>query len=215
VLPNFVPSQAPNEAFDPALLAQLPERFILFVGDLSHDKGVDVILKAYARLDGPPPLVLIGRPCADTPKRLPPNAFMYYKWPHASIMEAWRRSLFGLAPSTWGEPCGTVVLEAMGARRAVIASDIGGLPDMVRHEETGLLVQPNDAAALQAAMQALLANEDWMTRLGEAGYQRLRHFSANTVVPQIEGVYRELLERRQRAGSRAPLDASTDKPRDG
>src|SRR5262249_9880835 len=138
-----------------------------FVGDLSHDKGVDVIVKAYEQLEGAPPLVLIGRPGPETPSRLPPGARMFYKWPHATVMEAWQRSLFGLVPSTWGEPCGTVVLEAMSAGRAVIASDIGGLPDMVVHEETGLLVRPNDASSLRDAMRRLLADEDWMARLGE------------------------------------------------
>jgi glycosyltransferase involved in cell wall biosynthesis len=108
-----------------------------------------------------------------------------------------------------------VVLEAMSASRAVIASDIGGLPDMVIHEETGLLVRPSDADSLRDAMRRLLADEAWMAQLGEAGRQRVRQFSANVVVPQVEAVYHEVLRRRQRAGAPAAPEPPVEEPRHG
>jgi glycosyltransferase involved in cell wall biosynthesis len=133
---------------------------------------------------------------------------MFNKWPHGAVMEAWQRCLFGLMPSTWGEPCATVAFEAMAAGRAVIASDIGGFPDMVVHEGTGLLVKPNDVLSLQLAMQRLLADPTLRDRLGQAGRARVRQFSASAIVPQIEGIYRELIQsKREAANSRAPLDA--------
>ena len=213
VLPNFVPDDVnnPAEPYDAGLMAQLPERFMLFVGDLSHEKGVDVILRAYAQLTGAPPLVLIGRRCADTPEQLPPNVFMFYKWPHGSVMEAWRRCLFGLAPSTWNEPFGAVAVEAMAAGRAVIVSDIGGLRDLVAHEQTGLHVRPNDAGSLQLAIQRLLADAAWTERLGRRGQQLVGRFMANAVVTEIEGVYRDLLDpsaNRASASVETPPDPS-------
>ena len=216
VLPNFIPDEVndPAEPYDARLIEQLPERYMLFVGDLSHDKGVDVIVEAYRRLTNPPPLVLIGRPFPETPSRLPPNVHTFYKWPHSSIMEAWRRCLFGLAPSTWGEPCGTVVLEAMAAGRAVIVSNMGGLPDLIVPEQTGLLVKANDAVSLQLAMQRLLADPAKMESLGQAGRTHVRRFMAETVVPNIEAVYRALLDRNARpAGSTSALETSADAPR--
>jgi glycosyltransferase involved in cell wall biosynthesis len=208
VVPNFVPDNVndPAEAYDGSLIDQLPESYILFVGDLSREKGLHVILEAYQRLDNPPPLVLIGRPFPDTPRALPKNVSMFYKWPHSAIMAAWRRCLLGLAPSTWGEPCGTVALEAMAAGRPVIVSNIGGLPDLIVPEQSGLLVPPDDAGALAQAMARLLADRDWMDRMGEAGRLHVRRFMADAVVPQIEAVYRELLAARAGAAREVTAD---------
>jgi glycosyltransferase involved in cell wall biosynthesis len=210
VLPNFVPDDVNNlaEPYDAGLIEQLPERFMLFVGDLSHEKGVDVIVRAYAQLAGAPPLVLIGRRCPDTPDELPPNVFMFYKWPHGTIMEAWRRCLFGLAPSTWEEPFGAVAVEAMAAGRAVIVSDIGGLRDLVAHEQTGLLVKPNDAISLRQAMQRLLADPLLTQELGQRGQRLVGRFMANAVVPEIEAVYRELLDPSGKRAATAPETAA-------
>jgi glycosyltransferase involved in cell wall biosynthesis len=197
VVQNFIPDNIDTEGdlTDPRL-GRLPQGdYLLFAGDLSHDKGIDVLLKAYAELSNPPPLVLIGRRCADTPRDIPMNVLMFDKWPHSTLIEAWRRSLFALAPSTWGEPCGTVVLEAMAMGRAVIASRTGGLPDLVVHEETGLLVTPNDPLSLQQAMQRLLDDRDLCKRMGKAGKERVQEFCAKTIVPQIESVYEEVIRK--------------------
>jgi glycosyltransferase involved in cell wall biosynthesis len=66
----------------------------------------------------------------------------------------------------------------MAYGRPVVAGDVGGLRDLVRHEETGLLVPPGDVGALRAAMQRLLADPDLRRRFGEAGRARIaEHFT--------------------------------------
>ena len=108
-------------------------------------------------------------------------------------MAAWRRCSIAVAPSAWPEPFGVVVLEAMAAGRPVIASRIGGLPDMVIDGETGVLIPPDDPAALRAALERLLADRDLREQLGQAGQRRVEQFRAGAVIPRIEQVYRMVM----------------------
>ena len=194
VIPNFIPDDLclEQDGLDP-YLRQLPEDgYLLFVGDLSIEKGIDVLLQAYAKLTNAPPLVLIGRRFADTPNELPPNVLILESWPHNAIMHAWRRSCIALVPSVWSEPFGMVVIEAMVSGRPVIASRIGGIPDIVVDGETGLLVSPGDVDSLCEAIELLLLNPELREQFGEAGRRRVGEFQAHAVVPRIEQVYRSI-----------------------
>ncbi|MDQ6670697.1 MAG: glycosyltransferase family 4 protein [Chloroflexota bacterium] len=191
VIPNFIPDadSVPATEAEP-YLSQLPDGdFVLFAGALAHHKGVDVLLRAYAGLPSPPPLVLIGATWPDSPTAFPRNVFVLKDWPHHAVVRAWSRSLFAVAPSVGPEGLPSVVLEAMAAGRPVIASRIGGLPELVVDGETGLLVPPGDVAELASALQRLLADSELRTRLGQAARQRSAEFRASAVVPRIEDVY--------------------------
>jgi glycosyltransferase involved in cell wall biosynthesis len=194
VIPNFLPDALDeNEIGCEHYLAQLPEAdYLLFVGDLSRDKGVDVLLRAYEGLDVRLPLVLIGRRLPDTPTPLPAGAIMLHDWPHHAVMAAWRRSALGVVPSIWPDPCPTVALEAMASRRAIVASRMGGLIDQVVDGETGILVPPGDAIALRGALRRLLDDRSLRERMGQAGKAHVREFQSASVVPRIEHVYRQL-----------------------
>ncbi len=202
IVPNFVSDEIglARPCHDPRL-AQLPSGgYLLFVGDLRRFKGVHVLLEAYAMLDRAPPLVLIGRRCPDTPRELPPNVILLESWPHDAVMHAWRNSLFGLAPSVLPDACASVVLEAMAFGKPVIATRIGGMPELVDHEETGLLAPPNDATGLASAIQRLLKDEGLRTRMSAAALKKVNAFKASTVVPRIEEIYSEIALSRRRAG---------------
>jgi glycosyltransferase involved in cell wall biosynthesis len=203
VIPNFVPDDVEALGPEDPCLRKLPEDgFILFVGDMMRLKGIDVLLKAYVSLRQAPPLVLIGRRVADTPTEFPPNVHVFSAWPHSAIMHAWRRSLFGVLPSVGPEACATVIMEAMASGKAVVATDIGGMPDVVDPGETGFLVPPGDAQALARAMQTLLEDRGMLARLGTTSLARVKRLKAGAVVNRIEQVYREVL---RPAGNRAAL----------
>jgi glycosyltransferase involved in cell wall biosynthesis len=194
VVPNFVPDEL-GTAHDRELasLAGLPdEDFMLYVGDISRDKGVGVLLEAYRRLRQPPPLVLVGRRCFALGD-LPPNVFVLDVVPHAAVMTAWRRCIFGVVPSVVADSCPTVVIEAMAVGRAVVAARSGGIPDLVRADVSGILVPPGDSEGLAAALQRLLDHPELRVRMGEAASRRCDGFRASSVVPRIEAIYRELL----------------------
>jgi glycosyltransferase involved in cell wall biosynthesis len=186
-------------------VSQLPAGdFLLFVGGLRRTKGIEVLLRAYAGLDAPPPLVFIGYTCPDPagPIEFPTNVRVLRDWPNEAVMHAWRRCLFGLVPSIWAEPFGIVALEAMAAGRPVIASRIGGLADLVADGETGFLVPHGDVPALQGAMARLLSDAGLVERMGRAAHRRLDRYVARSVVPRFEAVYRQVS---QRGGSRWSL----------
>jgi glycosyltransferase involved in cell wall biosynthesis len=112
-------------------------------------------------------------------------------------MQAWQRAMLGLAPSIWPEPCATVVLEAMACGKPMIATNMGGNPDMVGHDQTGLLVPAQDPAALARAMQQLIDNPALRERMGIAAREKVKSFQAGTVIPRIEAIYHSLIEARR------------------
>jgi glycosyltransferase involved in cell wall biosynthesis len=194
VVPNFVPDDvaAVQDQADPRL-SQLPQDgFILQVGDLARDKGIGVLLDAYAGLASPPPLVVIGRRLAESPTAFPPNVTVIEGWPHALVMLAWRRSLFGTVPSMCLDACPTVTLEAMASGRPIVGSCIGGVVDQIVDGETGFLVPPGDVAALRQAMARLSADPALRVCMGEAAKRKVVEFQSSVVVSQIEQVYRSL-----------------------
>lgn len=195
VIPNFVPDNISTlcDESDPRLL-QLPQGdFLLFVGDITRDKGVDVLLEAYGQLDHDIPLVLIGRLGHDVTRHFPPNVKVLQSWPHTAVMAAWRRCTLALVPSIWSDPCPTVVMEAMSTGRPVIASRIGGLVDIVADGETGLLVTPGNVEELCTAMRRLLDDQDERCQMGNAAKKRVMEFQAKTVVSRIEQAYQDAL----------------------
>ncbi len=196
VIPNFIPDDldVPPADTDP-LLAQLPEdNYLLFVGNVGHDKGVEVLRRAYAAMESQVPLVLIGQPEVGFTANLPPNVRLLQSWPHQSVMGAWSRCTIALMPSICPDACPTVTMEAMAMGRPVVASRIGGLPDIVVDGETGLLTTVGDWCVLREAIQRLLDDSALRERMGAVAKQRVVQFQARTVVPRIEEVYQEVLQ---------------------
>lgn len=194
VIPNFVPDNvAERRTNGSPLMANLPtQEFILFVGDLSRDKGVRFLLDAVNEMEDCPPVVLIGRVGRETPTKLPKNVTLLPGWPHDAVMEAWHASALALAPSLFPDPCPTVAMEAMATGSPVIGSRIGGLVDIVADGETGLLVTPGDVVALRAAIKRLMGDHALRERMGQASKRRVAAFQVSAVVPQIERVYQNM-----------------------
>ena len=191
VIPPFG-AQLPEGEPDHALLARLPERYILFVGALRRVKGVRELLEAHARLGDAPPLVIVGTHEIDTPD-FPPRVTVIEAMPHATVMAAWERALFGVFPSVGPEPFGMVVNEAMSRGRAVIGTAPGGHGEMIVDGETGLLVPGGDVEALTAAMRRLIDDEPLRERLGAAAARRASLFEPDTWVPRVEALYEAAL----------------------
>jgi glycosyltransferase involved in cell wall biosynthesis len=92
------------------------------------------------------------------------------------------------------ESASYAMVEALLMQKGVVASDVGGLPDTVRHGETGLLVPPGDPAGLAAAVGELLADPGRRRELGRRGRDHcLRQFDINTTVAGLDAVYRKAL----------------------
>jgi glycosyltransferase involved in cell wall biosynthesis len=187
VVPDFI-RELPAPVDDPRL-SQLPNQpFVLHLGDAREDKGTPHLVEVYRGMTRPPPLVLLGRWMLPEPLDCP-GVTVLGPWPHELVIEALRRCMFTVAPSIWPEPFGLVALETAAVGKPIVASDIGGLRDIVREGETGLLVAPGDRNALKTALERLIADTGLRARMGDAGTRRTSLFSPEAVVPQFEEAY--------------------------
>jgi len=96
------------------------------------------------------------------------------------------------------EGMGRAVVEAMAAGLPVVATCVGGLPDVVVDGETGLLVPPRDPGALAEALMRLLEDPGLRTRMGQAGQARAEEFSDQVMFERLETLYSEILSRPRR-----------------
>lgn len=96
-------------------------------------------------------------------------------------------------PTTYGEGVPKVLIEAAAAGRAIVATDVPGCREIVRHEENGLLVPPRDISALAAAMERLIADPALRARMGARGREiAVAEFSLEHVIRETLAVYRRL-----------------------
>jgi len=206
---DYTPAQGPHDAVTLALLDRLgvdPSRpAVLFVGRITRQKGVPVLLRAAALLPPDVQLVLLAG-AADTPElaaevvalvgglRAMRTGVVWVQemLPRPDVARVLGASSVFVCPSVY-EPLGIVNLEAMACGIPVVASAVGGIPEVVDDGVTGLLVPPDDPAALAEALGRVLADPAAARAMGTAGRRRaVEYFSWSTVAEQTTALYREL-----------------------
>lgn len=193
---NGVPVVAPRPA-----LSEPPT--VAFAGRLVREKGVDVLLRAFALcLERIPNarLVIAG----DGPERarlerlaaelgLGSHAVLTGQLPRDQLDHRLASSWVQAVPSLWEEPFGNVAVEAMMRGTAVVASSSGGLAEIVRDGETGILVPAGDVEALGWALSRLLTDAGLAQRLGQQGRElALREFTVEVHLDRLESLYERL-----------------------
>jgi glycosyltransferase involved in cell wall biosynthesis len=199
VIPYFVPDDIADAAVGaerPAFVPPDAAGYVQFVGRFGANtfKGFDVLLDAYTGLRDAPPLVALLATHGEPAPAVPAGVTVVRDVAHAAVMASWAHCAVAVVPSVWPEPFGQVAIEAMACGKPVVASAVGGLADVVVHEETGLLVPPGDVAALRAALGRLIADPALRERMGAAGRERVERYRARSVIGHIERVYRQLLD---------------------
>lgn len=110
------------------------------------------------------------------------------------ITKFWNSIDIAVVPSTEPEPFGMVVIEAMLAKKPVVASNHGGPTEIVVDSSTGYLFEPNNHESLAQALQKLIDDQQKRTTFGENGYQRvLQTFSLRNHVDHFEKIFKELI----------------------
>ena len=180
--------------------------FVLFVGRITRQKGVPVLLRAAARLEPSAQLVLCAG-AADTPELGAEVSSLVSGlqatrdgviWipdmlPRREIIQLLTHATVFACPSVY-EPLGIVNLEAMACGTAVVASRTGGIPEVVDDGSTGLLVPPDDPVALGDALNSLLRSAGRAAAMGRAGRARaVAEFSWESVAAQTAGLYSSLV----------------------
>ena len=197
VIPCGVPTTAGLAAPGGAPLGGEP--VACFSGRLTRQKGVHVLLAAWRRVrDALPHAQLLV--AGDGPERTaleataPPGVTFLGAVPHAELHRATESAWVQVVPSSGFEGLGLAAVEAMMHGRAVVASRIGGLGEVVQPDVTGVLVEPNDATGLATALIALLGDRGRCERLGARGREVAeRSFSQDTYVDRLVALYEGLV----------------------
>ena len=113
-------------------------------------------------------------------------------------MQLFRNCEFFVLPSRH-EPFGIVNVEAMASGKAVLAASVGGVPEIVHDRENGLLVRPDDPAALADGMRVLLDDPELRDRLGATGHGAAHQYSWPHITEQYLAVYEAATARRFRS----------------
>jgi glycosyltransferase involved in cell wall biosynthesis len=202
--PGDLLPRVPREVTRRSLEADEGAVVLLALASLVPRKGLDVLLDALAaagprRLllwiagDGPEHAALEARA-----ERLGLTSRVRFLGRRADAPDLLAACDVAVLPSR-REGLGVAALEAMGARRPVLASNVGGLGDAVVDERTGLLVPPEDVPALARALVRLEEDPELRRRLGDAGPDRVAEgFLASQMVAAYEKLYRSVLEERRR-----------------
>ncbi len=182
------------------------DKVVLFVGRITPEKGVHVLMEAMERVLRKCPecvLLIVGGFFVNPPKprgrgvsvaqsngfeTLKENYEEYLRRqarplgervrflgeiPHSQLWACYRVCDVFVHPSLWHEPFGMILTEAMLCERPVVSTRTGGIPEIVAHQETGLLVEPNDPQALSDAIIELLEDERLRRAMGQAGRRRV------------------------------------------
>jgi glycosyltransferase involved in cell wall biosynthesis len=169
----------------------LAGQVVLYVGKLSPGKGVGDLLAAAERVHRTRPdalFVLVGEGQVGVPAR----AWVRHlgALPNADVLALYAGADVVVVPSVIPEALSRVILEAMTAGRAVVATAVGGTPELVEDENTGLLVPRRDPPALAAAIERLLGDPALTARLGAAARRRVEtRFSAEASLERLVALY--------------------------
>ncbi len=153
---------------------------VLFVGQVIRGKGVDLMLRALARVPGDWHATVVGTgnhldACRALAVKLKIDGRVTFAgWvPHQALEAYYAHAAICVVPSRWPEPFGMVGIEAMARGRAVVAFAVGGIPDWLVDGVTGILAPPGDTAALGQAIATLLGDRTRADSLGQAGLERV------------------------------------------
>lgn len=185
VLPNAVPVPPPTQ------VSSRQGDYIAFAGRLTRSKGVDLLIDA-ARHTGLPVRLAGNVSAAEIPTDdVPGNVRFVGSLTAEQMAEFYAGARFLVFPSRWYEMCPMVVLEAMSYGRAVLASGIGSVPELVADGATGMLCEPGNSNDLARSMQQLWDTPDECARMGRAGRQRIEaEFNEVHYIDRLLSIYR-------------------------
>lgn len=188
---RYVPNGVPNlESREPTKASK--NRVFLYVGRITHNKGVVELIQAFKQLDAQGArLVIVGdgeyrETCEAAAAGDSRIEFVGWQSPD-QVAAHYRAARVVVVPSLWHEVMNTVICEAESWSRPVLATLVGGNTDLIRHDESGLMCPPGDVEALRHHMQHLWDDDDAVDRLGAGGFSHVGQYSMQR---HLEGVLR-------------------------
>lgn len=177
---------------------------VSFIGQVREIKGVDLFLRlAHAIPDARVKFLIVGE-CRDPEKyegsytverlerEIGGDARIRYVGYRSDVENLYRTSDLIVMPSLWEEPFGLINIEAGAARRPIVATRVGGIPEVVEHGENGFLVDRGDLEALVAHTRSLADDESLRRRVGDRGRSLVEERFTQAPVRALEALYEEL-----------------------
>jgi glycosyltransferase involved in cell wall biosynthesis len=194
VIPHFY---EPEVAAPPAS----PNGHVLFLGRLSPEKGVHILLQAWKLLhSGNRKLIIAGTGPEESKLRALATSLALKNVEFTGFIKSedqkryWSQSAFFVAPSIWDEPFGMVILEAWANGRAVIGFKKGSFPELIADGTDGALALQVTPQALADKIQLLFDHPELAVRWGQAGFTKLSSLSTKASwLSRIESVYETVL----------------------
>lgn len=180
---------------------------VTFAGQVREHKGVDILIESAATVTDPRARFLIVGdtrdknrfPDAYTPESIraaiahdPRIRFIGYR---QDIQNVYRSSDIIAMPSRWDEPFGLVNIEAGASRRPIVAAAVGGIPEIVVHNETGFLFERGNVAEFSEYVGRLVADRELRERMGDAGRRHVEQNFTSKPVRDLEAIYARALNR--------------------
>ncbi len=215
-----IPNATDTEVFRPAVGGGNPSsllpvqiepecQYVLYAGRLIPEKGIDVLIRAFTNVTAQNPrarLIVTGSSFFGGAQRTRfeeelaqlaesvGSAIQFTGFvPREQLKTLYQACDVVVVPSTWQDPAPLVVLEAMASGKSVVATAVGGIPELVRDGVTGLVVPPSDPDALATAIHRLLRDSALRHALGAAAREHVvaKHSSAR-LVEDIDTLFRNL-----------------------
>jgi glycosyltransferase involved in cell wall biosynthesis len=188
---RIVPNPIELERFAADLEETERDIDVLFVGTLSRDKGVGVLLEAMRSVPGDPRLVIAGDgPLKGELEEQAAAAGIPAEFPgwiaHDALPALMARAHVQVVPSR-SQP--EAVVEALATGTPVIGARLGGIPEMVNEGETGWLVAPNDPAALRVAISEALTDRERVAAMRDRARRSVEQFSVERLPETLEAAY--------------------------
>jgi len=188
VLPNFV--SIPNSAINASR-----GTYFAFVGRVSPEKGIDTLLAAAEHTKLPVRFAGDYSLMADTVETAPANTIFMGFVKRGDLDFFYRGARCLILPSTCFEVNPLVVCEAMSYGLPVIASRIGGIPELVEDGKTGLLFEPGNPKELSSKMKLLWESPDLCKQMGQAGREKVvREYKEDVYYKGLIAIYRKALQ---------------------
>jgi len=182
------------------------DNLVLFVGRITYIKGLHILLESLPYLKTKTHLVIIGPPSWDIEyfkkmltrienenrKGIHKITYLGEQEP-TNIIKWYQKASIFVLPSLI-EAFAVVNLEALACETPVIATNVGGIPEVIHHGKNGILIPPNNPKKLAEAIQYLLDNKDLRTKLGREGRKLImENFSYRVITRRLRRIYEEML----------------------
>jgi glycosyltransferase involved in cell wall biosynthesis len=199
---NVIPRGVDADKFESQPWDKVKRNLIFFAGRLEKEKGVRYIIKAmkYVLKEIPDAKLVIA---GDGPRRgefedlaqvIAPENIQFLGRIHHEEMSEWYGKCNIFVMHSRFEPFGAVTVEAMASARPVVASRTGGSIDIVKNNETGILVEFGDVKGIADAIIKILKDEKLAKSMGEKGRRRIEeNYSWEREADRIEEIYKELI----------------------